>query len=293
MDICRVLTEFDPISPSEFSVSLEALNSGRLPDPALFFTWYCEKAREMEKYSGSVELSLKILDLALQRLPNQARIAKRFIMATRQSLLRYSAHLNALAAKLDEKELSSEDKAAILQTLKTIDLKTFEAGKRNSAAITDSTPSSPILIDNTSPPQQSEFNSSAWVTELQILDFILQDRINDALNFAQQGIFFPSVLAEKASANPVVWLQNYCHTLVSEIQDHLSALDNRDSRMIFGPEVCGDKWSAVVQDFLDSDTAPFAEEQQLGLILGKAKMAIGILSARNRANIVINDDSYF
>lgn len=291
MDICKVLTEFDSISPSDFSVSLEALNSGRLPDPALFFTWYCEKAREIEKYTGSVEFSFKLLDLALQRIPHQARIAKRFIMATRQSLMRYSAHLTSLAAKLDAEDVTGEEKAEILETLKTIDLKTFEAGsgRRNNVPdiITDNPDEGPVE-------HVTEFNSSQWDTELQILDFILQDRIQEAFNSAQQGIFFPSALHAKASADPVFWLEKYCQALVSEIEGHLLGTEER--RIIFGPEICGDAWSGVVQDFLDKDALPFAEEQHLGLFLSKAKMAIGILSASARKRVKIgcnDDDSYF
>lgn len=294
MDICKVLANFNPISPSEFDLSENSINSGNLPDPSLFFTWYCEKAREIEKYTGSVEFSLKLLDSALRCLPSNSRIAKRFIMATKHSLLRYNAHINLLASKLEQDNVPAEEKASILQTLRTIDLKTFEMSGRKPAA-------SPVnesanTLTEVNHEEFKNYHVVDWSTELEILDLILQSRFNEAFNLAQQGVFFPAALQDKYSSNPNRWLEIYCKTISQECEKYFESV-NDPAIQIIPPTECNDSWSEIVDAYLESEHQPsYREEQKMCLILTKSKMALSILSASKGVDKVEegdDDESYF
>ena len=287
MDICKVLSGFNPVSPSDFNLSNEAISSEKLPNPALFFTWYCEKAREIEKYTGSVEFSLKLLELALENLPNNSRIAKRFILATRHSLLRYQAHVNYLAPKLEQENISSEEKSSILQTLRTIDLKTFEIGGKKPTTIQENAVEIMIRSDD----DEEQFNiEEDWNNELEILDLILQDKINEAFGHAQKTIFFPSALLDKYSPNPIGWLEIYCKTLTRECNFYFETVEI-DSIMPLSPEMCEDSWTEATNTFLG--TASQAEEQIMCLILTKCQMAQKFLQSQKNMDKFRNDETYF
>jgi hypothetical protein len=285
MDICKVLSGFNPVSPSDFNLSNEAINSEKFPNPALFFTWYCEKAREIEKYTGSVEFSLKLLELALENLPSNSRIAKRFILATRHSLLRYQAHINSLAAKLEEEKISSEEKASILQTLRTIDLKTFELGSKKSAVVQESVIES---ISDSEGEEQIDIERD-WNNELEILDLILQDKISDAFGHAQKSIFFPSALLDNYSPNPTGWLKIYCKTLAKECYMYFETV-KKDPIMPLSPEMCEDSWTVTTNAYLGTS---HEEEQIMSLILTKCQMALKILQTQKNMDKFCNDESYF
>lgn len=288
MDICRVLSGLNSVSPSEFDFSGEAIISGKLPDPSLFFTWYCEKAREIEKHSGSAEFSLKLLELALTSLPSNARIAKRFILATRHSLVRYDAHINSLAAKLNHESTTEEEKAVILQTLRTIDLRTFEMGTKPSIVPTEQSSKDQ---DEEADDVDEDFSSADWSLELEILDLILQSRIDEAYNRAQQGIFFSTALLEKYASNPIEWLVKYCKALTQESQIYFDSIKD-ESVYFITPEVCKDSWSRTINSYLGG---VFSEEQFASLILAKSKMAQTVLAGQKKAAHVPvdNDDVYF
>lgn len=288
MDICKVLSGFNPVSPSDFNLSNEAISSEQLPNPALFFTWYCEKAREIEKYTGSVEFSLKLLELALENLPSNSRIAKRFILATRHSLLRYQAHVNSLAAKLEQENISSEEKASILQTLRTIDLKTFELGSKKPAIIQESI--AETIIESDDEDEEEKKIEGDWDNELEILDLILQDKITDAFRHAQKSIFFPNALLEKYSPNPIGWLEIYCNTLVQECNFYFETVE-QETIMPLSPEMCEDSWTMATNAYLG--TVPHEEEQVMCLILTKCQMAQKILQSQKNIDQFKNDDSYF
>lgn len=288
MDICKVLSGFNPVSPSDFNLSNEAICSEKLPNPALFFTWYCEKAREIEKYTGSVEFSLKLLELALENLPNNSRIAKRFILATRHSLLRYQAHVNYLASKLEQENISSEEKSSILQTLRTIDLKTFEMESKKPAAIQEI--AAKIIIQSDDDDEEPFNIEEDWNNNLELLDLILQDKINEAFGHAQKSIFFPSALLDKYSANPIVWLEIYCKTLTQECNFYFETID-KNTIMPLSPEMCEDSWTEATDAFLG--TAFQAEEQIMCLILTKCQMAQKILKSQKNMDKFRNDETYF
>lgn len=290
MDICKVLAGFNPISPSESDLSERAISSGNLPDPSLFFTWYCEKAREIEKYTGSVEFSLKLLDLALANLPSNARIAKRFILATRHSLLRYNAHINSLASKLEDEDLPAEEKASILQSLRTIDLKSFEmSGRRPSASNDESSNKSLEQEDD----EIEDYQPGDWTSEIEILDLILQSRFDEAFSLAQQSVFFPAALKD---SYPLEWLEIYCNTLCQECEKYFESLNNADSVQIISPSQCNDAWSEIVNSYLGSDIqTSYKEEQTMCLILTKSKMARSMLRTRKISANKFEDEnaSYF
>lgn len=296
MDICKVLTGFNPISPSEFDLSEKALSSGSLPDPSLFFTWYCEKAREIEKYTGSVEFSLELLDLALGNLPSNARIAKRFILATRHSLLRYNAHINSLATKLEDETLSAEGKASILQSLRTIDLKTFEMSSKKSTTDSKDETSTKQFNDETKKEEYENYQNEDWSAEIEILDLILQSRFDEAFDQAQQSVFFPAALIDKYSSNPMEWLEIYCRTLHQECEKYFESIDNYDSIQIIPPSQCNDPWSEIVNAYLGSDIqTSYTEEQKMYVILTKSKMAQSLLKMpkTNADKFEDENESYF
>lgn len=291
MDICKVLAGFNPISPTDLDLSSNAINSGSLPEPSLFFTWYCEKAREIEKYTGSVEFSLKLLDLALEHISSNSRIAKRFILATRHSLIRYNAHINSLASKLDDENIPSEERASIFQTLRTIDLKTFEMSGRK-LQMPSNQPDIELSEDHDE--EIEIYQSSDWSTEMGILDLILQGRFDEAFSYAQQIIFFPTALKERYSSNPIEWLSIYCKTVAQECEKYFESM-NDDSVQIIPPEQCNDLWSEIVNAYLGSDSSfPYKEEQSMCLLFTKSKMAQSVLKTRkNGSEIHDDDESYF
>ena len=295
MEICKVLSGFGPICPSEFELSSEAISSGKLPEPALFFTWYCEKAREIEKYTGSVEFSLKLLDLALENLPSNSKIAKRFILATRQSLHRYNAYINSLASKLEQEGISTEEKTKILETIRTIDLKTFETGGSKKSQTSREAFASEVLRSGPSLDESCDaFNSEDWTTELEILNHILENRFDEAFLLAQQSVFFPSALQEKFSNNPVDWLILYCKNITIECDNYIRSVKEDDSVAIISPKQCEDVWTDIVNSYLGADERPFAKEQTVCLILTKCKMAETILKLQTKRNlsVSVNTNSY-
>lgn len=291
MDICKVLSGFNPISPSDFDLTNEAISSEKLPNPTLFFTWYCEKAREIEKYTGSVDFSLKLLELALENLPSNSRIAKRFILATRHSLLRYEAHVNSLATKLEQENISAEEKASILQTLRTIDLKTFEMGNKKPSAVQE-TVIAESLIESDDDFDVKTRSGSDWSDELEILDLILQNRISEAFEHAQKSIFFPAAILDKHSSNPIEWLESYCKTLSQECNFYFESIKN-DSLMPLSPEMCKDPWTEAMNDYLGTGMTSLAEEQNICLILTKSEMAQTALKAQNNMEKFRDDEAYF
>lgn len=289
MDICKVLGGFNPISPSDFNLSNESINSEKLPSPALFFTWYCEKAREIEKYTGSVEFSLKLLELALANLPSNSRIAKRFILATRHSLLRYQAHVNLLATKLEQENISAEEKASLLQTLRTIDLKTFEMGSKKPVVSQETVDELSVEPDD----EEDQFIiGEDWSNELEILDLILQDKITEAFGHAQKSIFFPAALIDKYSHNPVGWLEIYCKTLVKECNLYFESV-GKDTITPLSPEMCKDTWSEATNAYLGTEMAAKAEEQIMCLLLTKSSMAQIILKSQKHIGTFRDDETYF
>lgn len=290
VDICEILSAFNPVSPSNFDYSNEAISSGKLPDPALFFTWYCEKAREIEKYTGSVEFSLKLLELALENLPSNARIAKRFILATRHSLSRYQTHINCLAARLEQENISAEEKTSILETLRTIDLKTFETGnKKPAASVTETTTENSSTFDDSDDNDEGQnCNLEDWNHELEIIDLILQIRLKEAFEQAQKSIFFPSVLLDKYSSNPTGWLELYCNTLVQECNSYFESVRN-NIIMPLTPEMCKDAWTEATNAYLGTQITPHAEEQIMYLILTKCQMAETVLKAQKN----MDEEVYF
>lgn len=298
MEICKILSGFDSISPSEFELNSEAISSGKLPDPSLFFTWYCEKAREIEKYTGSVEFSLKLLELALESLHSNSKIAKRFILATRHSLLRYNFYINSLASKLEQESVPTDEKTKILETLRTIDLRTFETGGgKKSQPINEPEPTSSDDFRNEASVNKvgKSFNSEDWITELGILDLILVNKFEEAFLLAQQNIFFPSVLKEEFSSSPINWLFIYCNDVAAECDNYLEYVKEDASINIVSPYQCEDFWSDVVNSYLGSDEWPYAQEQTVCLIATKCKMAQTILKPHiNRSvNRIGDEETYF
>lgn len=294
MEICKVLSGFNSICPSDFELSSEAISSGKLPDPSLFFTWYCERAREIEKYTGSVEFSLKLLELALENLPSNSKIAKRFILATRHSLSRYNSYINSLASKLEQDTIPTEEKAKILETLRTIDLRTFETGGSKKSQPAANEPTSSDIFKSVASVNETweSFNSEDWVTELGILDHILVSKYEEALLLAQRSIFFPSALKEESSSSPIDWLINYCNNLALECDKYLESVKEDDSINIVSPCQCEDFWSDVVNSYLGSDERPFAKEQTVCLLVTKCKMADVILKTQIKRKLE-DEETYF
>lgn len=298
MEICRILSEFNPISPSEFELSNEAISLGKLPEPSLFFTWYCEKAREVEKYSGSVEFSIRLLDFALNNLSPISKIAKRFILATRHSLLRYNSYINSLAAKLDQDVVPTEEKIVILDTLRTIDLKTFETGGSYNKLSTSCKASNfeAINTENCFNDSDEDFNSEDWDAELEILNLTLQNKFSEAYLLAQQSIFFPNALKENFSCNPENWLLIYCKNMASACDNYLRTVNENDSfNNILSSSQCNDFWTEVVNSYLDNSESTYAKEQIVSLISTKCKMAENILKIQAKSCLNNHDDeqAYF
>ena len=280
MDICKVLAGFNPISLSDFDLSERAISSGTLPDPSLFFTWYCEKARDIEKFTGSVEFGLNLLDLALGSLSSNSRIAKRFILATRHSLLRYNAHINSLASKLEQENLSAAEKVEILQTLRTIDLKTFEMSASKPQASTGPTDNLINEHEQSDENVMEIFETANWDFELEIFNLILEGHFDEAFNHAQHSVFFPSALIE---TNPIEWLQIYSKTIGQECEKYFESIKGT-SVQILSPEQCEDSWTEIVNAYLGSGSddltkSSYMEEQTMCLLLTKSQMAQSILQS--------------
>lgn len=283
-DICEQLGHFSPVSSFVASEDSQLLPVD-LPDPALFFTWYCEKAREIEKNTGSVELSLQLLDLALANVSG-SRIARRFITATKGSLLRFRTHLLSLAAKLERPDVSGEDKAAILATLKTIDLREFEKRTRSGGEAQQTsrvvgargeqsdqaTAEGPKRFgpDASTESDASAIPSADWTLELSVLDLILQEKFDEAFSVARQTVFFPTALLELHSKDPLEWLQGYCTALVDQCSIRA------DDEAQVPEELCDDPWTATVNEQLGI-SRQHTDEQTLQLVLAKARMATTLL----------------
>lgn len=232
------------------------------PDPALFFTWYCEQARDIERSTGSTEEALNLLDSALSRLSQSGtssnRLARRFITATRNSLLRYRLHLAALVGRLNDGEVGAEgEKAQLLASIRALDWREYErslgvvktsgssSGSSGSGNINISNGIANSNTSNTSnalePPNVPAFNSplttADWTDELTILDAIIEGRLDDAIQVAKQGIPL------SVSADQSAWLREYCRVLVDEMRD----ISDSELRIIPATMITGDEWSAVVE----------------------------------------------
>lgn len=291
-DICKILSQFNPISLSSNSLTNEAITSGNLPNPALFFTWYCEKAREIEKHTGSVELSLQLLDLALENIKSNSRIAKRFILATKNSLIKYQIHINSLASKLDQENVPLEEKASILQTLRRIDLREFEKSARAPAVtIKNDDKNIPGFYSENSVSLEQiscDFSSSDWSIETEIIDLIIENHFNQAFSQAQQSLFFPTALLEKYSSDPLEWLEQYCKALINECEIYLNNLKD-DSIQLISAELCKDHWSFAINDHLKASAT---EEQTMCLILEKSKLALSTLKLSYKPINKVEDEFF-
>ena len=291
-DICNILSQFNPISLSSNSLTNEAITSGNLPDPALFFTWYCEKAREIEKHTGSVELSLQLLDLALENIKSNSRIAKRFILATKNSLIKYQIHINSLASKLNQENVPLEEKASILQTLRRIDLREFEKSARAAAVIIkneDKNIPETNSEDSVSFEQISDdFSPTDWSIETEIIDLIIENRYNEAFSQAQQSLFFPTALLEKYSSDPLEWLEQYCKALLNECEVYLNNLKD-DSIQLISAELCKDHWSFAINDHLKVSAT---KEQTICRILEKSKIALSTLKLSYKPINKVDDEFF-
>jgi hypothetical protein len=246
-------------------------NSLPLPEPALFFTWYCEKAREIERQTGSVDQSLQFLDAALKRVSG-ARLAKRFMNATRSSLLRYRAHLTNLAAKLEDTQTGPDEKVAILQALKTMDLREFERkSKPLPAQHLTSVPhfEAPMNVASKEiePFRDSEpdFDLSS---ELDVIELILQNKLQEAYDTARRQFFFPSLLSQPSSQTG--WLYDFCTAMEHE----LSARANGFSTVAFR-----DNWFQFVEKRLPRAVALPASSLPLVKVLAARQLLESILSA--------------
>ena len=208
MDLCLQLSLEQPKQAEE------------LPDPTLFFTWYCEKARELERVNGSIVTSLQLLDTALAAIGHgRARLAKRFINATKTSLLRYHAYLLQLEAKLDDPEVSAAEKASILQVIRTIDLREYErrAQVQQSQAARQVAEEPSHLLTSQVDAESSE-GLIDWAAEYAIFDLIAHGNDDEALCVARESFFFPQMLLN-VDKDPSAWLLKFCEAVLEELKE--------------------------------------------------------------------------
>jgi hypothetical protein len=282
MDLCVVLSHFSPVTPSNLSYSNDSIAVGNLPDPNLFFTWYCEKAREVEKYSGSIEFGIKLLDLALNNLSPSSRIAKRFILATRNSLTKYNLYINNLAKKIENDTISHQERSDILQALRSADLKSFETMGVPKSCINDEP--SELVDDSLDPIKSPDFS-----TDMSLLDLIIQEKFRDAFSQARHIVFFPSAILENNQLDHFVWLKSYCNALIKECTVYFDSLNSPHITGYVTPEMCGDRLSQAIFEFSQDENQ--TEEQAMSLLLAKSKMAVSVLDSRKKAKI--EDDIFF
>ncbi len=246
-----------------------------LPDPELFFTWYCERARDIERGSGSCEAAIELLDAALARLSGRS-LAKRFITATRNSLLRYRGHLAALASKLNSKEIASEEKARLLENIRSADWSDFEQQRTRPPIKPEPTEAVEDVKQNYSSNCAAvEFVQDSgidWSVEEGVLDSILRGNLTEAINFASQSIPFP-VLPEGEQAR--VWLAGYCQVL----QEELTRKPEESCNLRTVPSsLCNDPWSSLVEGQVGcSLTLAGEDEQIISLLAVKSEMALKLL----------------
>lgn len=268
-----------------------------LPDPELFFTWYCEQARDIERRSGSCEAAIDLLDCALSRLSGRS-LAKRFINATRNSLLRYQGHLAAMAAKLNDASLSNDEKIKILESIRSanwreyeqqrsvkprsIDLDTSSNASAAAAAVSSTSASQSSSMPVPVPAFNSPVNASAsvdWSTELAVLDAVSQGNWNDAIQAASRSTPFP-VIPDREQA--CEWLLQYCQVLKDELQAYCIKKDG--CIRIVPASMCNDPWSALVEGTLEcsliaaADDKEQDDEQIVPALLIKAERGINKLS---------------
>lgn len=302
-DICETLSQHNFISYSKIlsnnnnndnhyfendgrnlASSSSSDNDDNLPNPSIFFTWYCEKAREIEKNTGSVELSLSLLDYALNNVSN-SRLAKRFIMATRASLVKYNKYIVDLTAKLELESVSDSEKLSILNTLRSIDLKEYEKSCKKVKA----PPNVPTILPSPDTASTStsadsiEDKSTDWSFELNVLDLILQSKFNEAFDTVQSSIFFPTILLDACNdeTTRIRWLSEYCSVLVLEFREYINKSQSDFSHLslissdLFEDD---DPWSKIVLDTVYNINSTNTE-QMVYLINSKAKSALSLLKS--------------
>ena len=203
-----------------------------------------------------------------------------------------------MASKLENEGVSTEEKAKILETIRTIDLKTFEtSGSKKSQPSNEISSYVTLKSDIDVNDSCEAFNSEDWATELGILNHILENRFDEAFLLAQQSIFFPNALKEKYSTNPVDWLVMYCKNIAIECDNYVQSVkEEDDSVSIISPDQCEDIWTDIVNSYLGTDERPFAKEQTVCLVLTKCKMAEAILKSQTKRNVNNNfddEETYF
>ena len=236
------------------------------PDPALFFTLYCERARDIERETGSTEAALELLDFGLNGVGG-CRLARRFITATRNSLLRYRAHLAALTAKLNSGEVEPGEKARLLETIRSLDWREFEKKSvRPSAVVDNKTADREQPLELVAEPEPEDFEDVAidWSAELDIMEAILRHDIDEAFQLAQKSVYFPlPSLIKESSENQIWWLQEYCQCIIKELPD---------GEVVIPASLCQDPFSAAVGD-----------EDTTTLLLLKTRIALNVLNKINKA----------
>jgi hypothetical protein len=255
-----------------FSTTATTPMPGRLPDPELFFTWYCERARDIERSSGSCEAAIELLDSALVKLAGGRSLARRFITATRHSLLRYRAHLASLANRLSNKEVSAEEKGKLLDAIRSADWGEFEQ-QRNRPEVKAET--EVVITAEQSLLQESDETASVidWSVELSVLDAILRESWAEAINLASQSTPFP-FLPEGEEARR--WLERYCQVL----QEELGSFKQQQpgNLRIIPASLCNDPWSEVVEGQVGCAlTAADEDEQVISLLTLKSALATNLL----------------
>ena len=273
MDLLEALKSKDNFS---FPTSLAAsASSAQLPDPELFFTWYCERARDIERGSGSSEAAIELLDLALSRLASSRSLARRFITATRNSLLRYRAHLASLAARLSSggREVSAEEKARLIEAIRSADWREFEQ-QRNTKPVIKAAEVSIALEQETGEVEQCssiEVPNIDWSVELSVLDAVLRGNWSEAISLAAQSTPFP-FLPEGEEARQ--WLLRYCQVLREELQSY----DSQASLRTIPASLCNDPWSALVEGEIGCAlTTADEDDQAISLLRIKSVMAMNQL----------------
>lgn len=224
------------------------------PDPAMFFTLYCERARDVERETGSTETALQLLDSALNGVGG-CRLARRFITATRNSLLRYRAHLGTLVARLNSGEVEGAERAQLLETIRALDWREYEKKSVRTVVVP--------IEEKTEPEQEQfvEFEASMvdWSDELEIMEAILGDNLDEALGLAQKNVYFASVssLIRESPEKQIWWLKEYCRCVAEEL---------KDCELIIPASLCGDAFSTAIRD-----------EDSTSLLLLKTRMALQVL----------------
>lgn len=261
------------------------------PDPELFFTWYCERAREIERTTGDSQAALDLLDSALSRLPATRSLARRFMTATRNSLLRYRAHLAALAAAL--KVAGEEERGRLLEGIRAADWREYEQQRGGKAAGAGEMVGESVgtlvaaaeakaEVDTPSPSSSSSCSSSSspssleadWSLEIGLLDAVLQENWSEVSQLAAQ--LTPAVPESEEQLRHL--LLGFCQLLQEELREHRRGGDGTNLRVI-PAGLCRDPWSELVEDQIGCSLSLTADEEErmISLLLIKSEMAQSLL----------------